>query len=1037
MNSINRLAEYIFKQAPKLDYVEAPSVPIDMSPSPMKIPPVESEVSDGGENIPSQNRLYLDDQGHIPKTDWTPDGLGIASYKGLSDKDARFVDRTVLQMSHKATYEQSHGAEHDQLGHGGIIMSGDGKVMLLRKPNGTGYGNKWTLAKGGAEEGEDSPTAALREVQEEMGIKGRIIGEVPGHYSANGQSNKYHIMEVDEDTGNFDPKETAEVKWMTPEEAEHLLNQDYEGKDNATSERDIQAIRAASREYAKNNKSKARLNHMKGSKASQTKAFKAVHDDVVGGFGETGSLPEDLATNSFYKPFLLEIANEINNPYPNQHANSEILVEFMENLFRAYDKANGYIVPGTEDKSTKNLDTDFEEDKKNQSIFWGIQRGFGKGWGTSGRPTFRSEKDRNEIIEVYEAWKNGDGPAKGTFSNGQKYNFENRRTSHIWARESSMPGGGGDAVKKTEVDSWELVYKRSKALTENEHHQFRQKQWNQEYLNQGRALAEIKGVTGKSDEELMADGENLMRQYVKMTQQMTHDVLKAIYPDETYFWLLRKTDGLREVVGDSGVSGDDREMTAKDAEFKGGASEQEGEPAQNRIVHSGSLAGYSVNPDVWHGAYAILRKTHFRDIFMLPSLGRTGGSFASEREAIVVNNPDSETVILNTKGKHFRGQHWTDSMQGITIDNIMGAKGSRKRGVSYPDQDFGELVEQVTKSTTGLPTEIKAALQTSKNGQLGTNKGGVYKMVGTKGKKAEYVYLKKGTTADGRERLVQENLANNLYRAVGIAAPETALVNWEGGVALTSKWLPDAKYHAPVNGEGSPELQNNPDIKHGVLMDCVLANWDVAGAGVEKPYGNLIESDGVIHRVDQGGALEFGGLGDKKSFEVPDGHLSEIDAFINNATNSQGQPINPTGSHVFKGMTETDWNEAGKKLVELSNGRIEDIVNESGILPQNKDFMIKTLKGRRDNALTWWIENTDSGYNSIDEIYDKTAILRMDLFKAVDKELEEEKNAPVYYDFQDKAYDRGEATQEDDDYYAEMWQKVHNDFDEEVNKLTK
>ena len=129
------------------------------------------------------------------------------------------------------------------------------------------------------------------------------------------------------------------------------------------------------------------------------------------------------------------MANEINNPFPNQHANSDILTKFMENMFRKYDVANGYIIPGTEDKTTMDLDNDWGHNKEHQSLMWGLMRGFGRGWGgsalkssrltntiahivaeyngvpeswnfnekmpedlsTSGRPIFRSEKNRNEI----------------------------------------------------------------------------------------------------------------------------------------------------------------------------------------------------------------------------------------------------------------------------------------------------------------------------------------------------------------------------------------------------------------------------------------------------------------------------------------------------------------------------------------------------------------------------------------------------------------------------------------------------------------
>ena len=136
-------------------------------------------------------------------------------------------------------------------------------------------------------------------------------------------------------------------------------------------------------------------------------------------------------------------------------------------------------------------------------------------------------------------------------------------------------------------------------------------------------------------------------------------------------------------------------------------------------------------------------------------------------------------------------------------------------------------------------------------------------------------------------------------------------------------------------------------------------------------------------------------------------------------------------------MSDDDWNEAGKKLIQLSDGRIEDIVNESAIQAQNKDYIIKTLKARRDNALTWWIENTKTGYNSIEDIRNNTPILRMDLFKAVDEELEKEKNAPVYFDFMDKKMDRGEATDEDIEQHEKNRKEFSETFYNEMKGLIK
>ena len=55
---------------------------------------------------------------------------------------------------------------------GGVVSFGN-TILLLKKYNGD-----WVLPKGRVEENETLPNAALREVQEETGVKGNIIGYI-------------------------------------------------------------------------------------------------------------------------------------------------------------------------------------------------------------------------------------------------------------------------------------------------------------------------------------------------------------------------------------------------------------------------------------------------------------------------------------------------------------------------------------------------------------------------------------------------------------------------------------------------------------------------------------------------------------------------------------------------------------------------------------------------------------------------------------------------------------------------------------------
>jgi 8-oxo-dGTP diphosphatase len=108
---------------------------------------------------------------------------------------------------------------------GGVVMR-DGRVAVVHRPR---Y-DDWSLPKGKLDEGETSEQAALREVEEEIGLRCRIGAELPavaydverGHKVV-----RYWLMEPE--SGEFAPNEEVdEVRWLSPAEAEELLTYDHD-----------------------------------------------------------------------------------------------------------------------------------------------------------------------------------------------------------------------------------------------------------------------------------------------------------------------------------------------------------------------------------------------------------------------------------------------------------------------------------------------------------------------------------------------------------------------------------------------------------------------------------------------------------------------------------------------------------------------------------------------------------------------------------------------------------------------------------------
>jgi len=105
---------------------------------------------------------------------------------------------------------------------GGVIWR-DGRVAVVHRPR---HGD-WSLPKGKLDPGEDFETAALREVEEECGLRCRLEDELPAsRYAVGGRPKvvRWWRMAVVEDAGFSPDDEVDEVRWLDPAAAHELLS---------------------------------------------------------------------------------------------------------------------------------------------------------------------------------------------------------------------------------------------------------------------------------------------------------------------------------------------------------------------------------------------------------------------------------------------------------------------------------------------------------------------------------------------------------------------------------------------------------------------------------------------------------------------------------------------------------------------------------------------------------------------------------------------------------------------------------------------
>ena len=117
---------------------------------------------------------------------------------------------------------------------GGVVVR-DRAVLVVHRPE---Y-DDWTLPKGKLDPGEGFEEAALREVEEETGLRCSLVRELAStNYSDNkGRPKIVRYWEMGVLGGSFEPNsEVDEVRWVSPAEAVELL----------TYERDAEVLAALS-----------------------------------------------------------------------------------------------------------------------------------------------------------------------------------------------------------------------------------------------------------------------------------------------------------------------------------------------------------------------------------------------------------------------------------------------------------------------------------------------------------------------------------------------------------------------------------------------------------------------------------------------------------------------------------------------------------------------------------------------------------------------------------------------------------------------
>jgi 8-oxo-dGTP diphosphatase len=116
--------------------------------------------------------------------------------------------------------------EAEVLAAGGLVLR-DGRVAVVHRPR---Y-DDWSLPKGKLDDGESFEAAALREVEEETGLKCRLKQQI-GDTSYRDRKDRAKLVryfEMEPADGDFTPNdEVDELIWLEPAEALGRLSYEFD-----------------------------------------------------------------------------------------------------------------------------------------------------------------------------------------------------------------------------------------------------------------------------------------------------------------------------------------------------------------------------------------------------------------------------------------------------------------------------------------------------------------------------------------------------------------------------------------------------------------------------------------------------------------------------------------------------------------------------------------------------------------------------------------------------------------------------------------
>lgn len=208
-------------------------------------------------------------------------------------------------------------------------------------------------------------------------------------------------------------------------------------------------------------------------------------------------------------------------------------------------------------------------------------------------------------------------------------------------------------------------------------------------------------------------------------------------------------------------------------------------------------------------------------------------------------------------------------------------------------------------------------------------------------------------------QMKEEITADNLYRALGIPVPAFAIYESLPNIpALNKACQGPGPYRLAtfIDREEHPkEGYQEQEMKKNFVADAFMGNWDIV---VDNFKNIVLDKNGVLWRIDNGGSLRYHAKGDKKD---PKALLQVSD--LETMRNPQ---FNQDGSRVYKSLTNEDLRAQAQNIYNKKHKLFKTIDQLNQAIHLDNPHELKEIIHRRldDLVKRFKLENLTQPHKS-------------------------------------------------------------------------